>query len=370
MRKILAAVPAALAIAVVATAAGAQDDQPTSTRNYKVQPLNLRKEQLGTSAYAGAGRARMRAGDCEGAITSFDAALRTSNQDPTLNRDRGLCHEKLGHPYPAIDDYRVYLTDAPDAADASGIRARLMRLEDETSGRGPAADANDDTNVPSASPDAATSEGTGGAAASTSASASATSRDKLAYIDREDDPLNTPLKRGKGFTLAPFFSEHKWFFSASSFGDSATWSETVGAQLRYSAGAVGALVVEVGYEHFNSSTSADPFIIAGLTSLVAVELRFPLDAAYNNQFLLAPGLGYEHIAYTPTNPDDPSIAVNGLVPRIRFGYRHLIQDDAALDFSIDLGAAKWFVPSEGNGVSLDIPTTVLVAVNVGLAWGL
>jgi tetratricopeptide (TPR) repeat protein len=367
MRKVLAAVSATLAFVAVATAADvahAQDDPPRSTRNYKAQPLNLRKEQLGTAAYTSAGRARMRAGDCAGALTSFDAALETSNQDPTLHRDRGLCHEKLGDVYPAIDDYRAYLTDSPDAPDAAGIRDRLGRLEAETSGPSVTPNKNDDTDVPPVMADASASVTVGGAPAT----ASATSRERLPYVDRDDDPLDAPLRRGKGFTLAPFFAEHKWFFSGSAFGDSQTWSESVGAQLRYSGGAVAALAIEVGYEHFNSSTSASPFVLAGLTSLAALELRFPLDAAYDNQFLLAPGLGYEHIGYSPTNPESPSFAVNGLVPRVRFGYRHLIEDAAAFDFSIDVGVAKWFVPSDVG--SPDIPATALVAANVALVWGL
>src|ERR1019366_6133794 len=143
MRKVLAAVSSALAVAVVAIPAGvaqAQPDKARAAHDYKSQPLNLHREQLGTVAYAGNARARMRAGDCEGALASFDLALSTSNQDPTLYRDRGLCHEKLGHPFPAVDDYRVYLTDVPDAPDAPAIRERLARLEDETTGRAPAAD--------------------------------------------------------------------------------------------------------------------------------------------------------------------------------------------------------------------------------------
>jgi hypothetical protein len=374
MRKVLVAVSSALAFAVVAIPAGvaqAQPDKASAAHNYKPQPLNLRREQLGTTAYAGQARARMRAGDCAGALASFDQALGTSNQDPTLYRDRGLCHEKLGHPFPAVDDYRVYLTDVPDAPDAPAIRERLARLEDETTGRTPAADKNDDADVPPATPEASASvSASAGGPGSMSASASVTSRDRLAYNERDDDPLDTPLRRGKGFTLAPFFSVHKWFSSGSSFGDAQTWSESVGAQLRYSGGAVAALLVEVGYEHFNSSTSADPFTIAGLTSLLAVELRFRLDPEYDNQLFLAPGLGYEHVAYSPTNPEFPSFSVNGLVPRMRLGYRHVFEADAALDFSIDVGVAKWFVPSDASGGAFDIPATALVAANVGLAWGL
>ena len=79
---------------------------------YKAQPLNLTREKLGSEGLGQAGRTRMKNGDCAGAIEVFDAALRSSI-DSTLHRDRGLCHEKLGHAYPAIDDYRAYLTARP-----------------------------------------------------------------------------------------------------------------------------------------------------------------------------------------------------------------------------------------------------------------
>jgi tetratricopeptide (TPR) repeat protein len=76
----------------------------------------------------GVGRARMSKGDYAGALEAFDAALRTST-DPVLHRDRGLCHEQLGHPFPAMDDFRYYLTALPDAPDSEDIRNRLNQLE-------------------------------------------------------------------------------------------------------------------------------------------------------------------------------------------------------------------------------------------------
>ena len=365
MCKVQAAVAVALAVGLAQGPARAQskaDAQHEANRHYKPQPLNLRREQLGSTAYAADARKRMAGGDCEGALTSFDAALRTANEDPTLYRDRGLCHEKLGHPYPAIDDYREYLTDAPDAPDAEGFRTRLAQLEEETSGRAPSPSANDDTNVPSATATASVTVGTEGASASTGA----TSRDKLQYWDSEDDPRNVSMRRGKGFALAPFFSLHKWFFSGTSFGASETWSESVGGQLRYQIGPVGGFLLEAGYEHFNS-TSLDPFTIGGLTSQIAFEARFPLDPEYDNQLFLAPGFGYEHVTFAPSSGDFSSIAANAIVPRLRFGYRHMVMENASLDFSIDGGWAKWFVSNdEGTGLS----NSALIAANVAIVWGL
>lgn len=90
-------------------------------------------EEIGDMA-----RERARQGDCAGALELFDQALRSST-DLTLDRrvvvrlyrDRGMCREKLAEPYPAIEDYRAYLTYQPDAPDADEVRARMTRLQDD-----------------------------------------------------------------------------------------------------------------------------------------------------------------------------------------------------------------------------------------------
>src|ERR1700677_198649 len=105
MRTGLAAGASPIAALLSAALAGAQD---APKPKYKAQPLNLHRDGPGSQA-ADRARARMKSGDCPGALDAFDAALSQSH-DPTLYRDRGRCHEKLGHPFPAIDDYRIYLT--------------------------------------------------------------------------------------------------------------------------------------------------------------------------------------------------------------------------------------------------------------------
>jgi hypothetical protein len=58
-------------------------------------------------------------------------------RNPTLRRDRGPRHERLGHPYPARDDYRAYLTAEPNAPeDWSGC-------DQQTSGRAPSSESHD-----------------------------------------------------------------------------------------------------------------------------------------------------------------------------------------------------------------------------------
>lgn len=70
-------------------------------------------------------------GRCDEALAPFDAAVYSRSEDATLRRDRGVCHERLGHPSPAIEDYRAYLSMDPGAPDAMSIRTRLDALEAE-----------------------------------------------------------------------------------------------------------------------------------------------------------------------------------------------------------------------------------------------
>ena len=140
----------------------------------------------------------------------------------------------------------------------------------------------------------------------------------------------------------------------------------MGGQLRYMVGPVGGLLLEAGYEHFNA-TSSDPFTIGGLTSQLAFEFRFPLDTDYDDQLFLAPGFGYEHIQFSPSSGELSSIDANAIVPRLRFGYRHMVGDNASIDFSADGGWAKWFVSTDQtNGLS----SSALIAANVAIVWGL
>lgn len=352
----------------------------------KQQPLILQKEQLGTEAFSQVGRARMRNGDCAGAIEAFDEALRHSI-DPTLNRDRGLCHDQLGHPYPAIDDYRAYLTAEPDAPDAQSIQARLDRLEMQITGRPASSDADDDTppgmrtsgsasaSASGAGVQASASLGTsgGGTGGPSGESSSRAPRDTMDYIEHDNDELRSPLRRGKGWSLAPFFAEHKWFTSGTNFGDAQTWAECVGLQFRYSFGHVSTLFIEGGYTRFNSTAASSAlFTMQGLTSQVGLELRFPFDEDYNNQLIVAPGIGFEYWVETENVAGGSSLDVGMLLPRVRVGWRHMLATSASLDLSLDGGVGKpasMSNPSEFPFGGSE-PVDGLVALNVGLVWGL
>jgi hypothetical protein len=381
----------ACALLVASASTGGEAAAQKAPNKYKAQPLNLHREKLGSIGLGETARARMKAGDCSGAIESFDAALRTS-ADATLRRDRGLCHESLGDAYPAIDDYRAYLAVFPDARDADGIRERLAALEQTTLGYSSAstdapgdvegaqgAEARSDAAAGGSASAGAAGTATPSAKASTSASAPASSAGTaMDYADREDDPQQAPLRRGKGWTVSPFLSEHKWGASpgrvalssgaSSSFGDGGTWAECISLQVRRSFGPMSALFIEAGYEHFNS-TGIDGPVVSGLTSQIGYEVRWPLDVEFTNQFILGLGLGFEHLSVAPGEAQFASVSMGAFVPRARAGWRRLLAPSAAFEASLDLGATNFFRYSKFPYDSND-PTTYLVGLNVALVWGL
>jgi hypothetical protein len=350
MRKGIAAGGACLALAV--TLAGSTADAQDAPKKYRPTPLNLHREQLGTESFASAGRSRMRNGDCAGALEAFDAALRTST-DATIHRDRGLCHERLGNVYPAIDDYRIYLAAVPDASDAEGIRQRLARLEMDTSGHSSASTDTPDNN----------------ASASYAASApKGRQRDSLDYVDHDHDELRSSLRKGTGLSLAPFFQLHKWFVSGTDFGDSTTWSEALGAELRWSIGPQSAFFVDLGYEIFNTTQAATA---SGVMTELGYELRIPLDYDYDDQLLLGLGVGYDFFIFSPKDAAFSSENGGAVIPRVRFGWRHMLGTGVGLDVSLDGGVTAHAL-SHGSFLSggADTQPVELVTLNVGVAWGL
>ena len=333
----------------------------------KQQPLILQKEQLGTAGFATVARARMRNGDCAGAIDAFDEAVKHSI-DPTLRRDRGLCHEQQGHPYPAIDDYRAYLTAEPDAPDAQSIQARLDRLDQQTTGRTSSSESNDDTSVLKASGSVSVNGET-----TTESTAPPVRRDTMDYIEHDNDEMRSPLRRGKGWSVAPFFAERKWFITGTNFGDAQTWAEAVGLQFRYSFGHVSTLFLEGGYTRFNStSATAGLYTLQGMTSQLGLELRFPFDPEYDNQLIVAPGLGFEYWVETANVAGASSVDIGMIMPRVRVGWRHMLAVSAALDLSLDAGVGKPATFSNPSNFPFGGTSDVdeLVALNVGLVWGL
>jgi hypothetical protein len=118
-----------------------------------------------------------RAGKWAQAVTMFDAAIEEHPFVMELTRDRGYCHEKLGHNKLAAEDFRAYVAAMPGAPDVAAIKKRIANLEGGVSatsaspaGTNPWAEERGST---------AAAAGTGGAtSAGTASSASASPADE------------------------------------------------------------------------------------------------------------------------------------------------------------------------------------------------
>ena len=87
---------------------------------------------------------------------------------------------------------------------------------------------------------------------------------------------------------------------------------------------------------------------------------------------MAPGLGFEYWVETANVAGASSVDIGMIMPRVRVGWRHMLAVSAALDLSLDAGfgkPAQFSNPSNfpfGGNADVD----ELVALNVGLVWGL
>lgn len=337
---------ALVACALTATVAGAQPAPAPPSAPRSSTQFTLRREEPG-AAEAMAARGRARSGDCAGALPSFDAALRIRN-DPVLHRDRGLCHEKLGHPFPAIEDYRAYLTDRPDAPDADQIRQRLALLEEQTGIGGPASEPASEPAGGGASMSASVSIGTKGARAESSSSGilgpkpGEPAQDFDYYVQQErltDQANASPLRYGKGIVLGPTVNLPRFFV-----GDGAPGTDELayGAALalRYSTGRTLSLVSELGLggvgESGASTSKSGPLLMAGL------EVRLPISRLAGDHLLLRGGLGYERYVVSGTR----AISDN-LLGRFAFGYRHVFGPSIGLEVLAD-GGPVLVLPENGD----------------------
>jgi hypothetical protein len=261
----------------------------------------------------------------------------------------------------------MYLTAEPDAHDADDIRHRLARLELETTGRSSESTDLPDGFGPASAPGPERAKGGGSGQEVVAAGESGPPQDKMDTLDRDDDrKQRSPLRRAKGWAVAPVFAEHKWFSPHTSFGDSSTWAESVGGQIRYSFGGASALLLEAAFEHYNA-TDVDAETVSGLSSLVGFEFRFGLDPAYDNQLFLAPAIGYQHLVLAPTDPQLQSRSLGAVVPRARFGFRHMLDAQVALDVALDAGATRYFAYDH---VDFSGDTSELLGLGVAVLWGL
>jgi hypothetical protein len=330
-RKRLLLTSSFLIAALVPGIAEAQRAAPPSGAASSSTQFSLRREEAG-GPDAAVARQRARAGDCAGALPSFDAAIRVTIE-PTLRRDRGLCQEKLDAPFPAIDDYRAYLTARPDAPDADQIRDRLARLEEAVGIGGPSSQAvreRDDGAEASAS-------------VSVGARRSARHGDALgprpgerekgydfyaAEERRAESADSSPLRYGTGWVVGPFLMLPRYFMGEG--GVSKQSGYAVGASIRYAWTPTFTFVTELGFAGLGTSGQASsaggPLVFAG------VEGRIPLDRWATNQLLLGVGPGFER--YTVSGVNTGFSIVEG---RGRFGYRHVFGPAVGIELLVDGG---------------------------------
>jgi hypothetical protein len=312
--------------------------------------FTLRRDEAG-GADAQIGRARARAGDCAGALAAFDAAIRITI-DPTLRRDRGLCHEKLSHPYPAIDDYRAYLTARPDAPDSDQIRQRLAQLEEQAGVGGPssqAVKAEQGESEGKAEASGTVSIGSGGAKASVASSGGGGSKknepeltpsqstepagrsyDYYAAQEKKADEAETsPLRHGEGIILGAFLHLPRYFLGE---GETKDMGYGVGGALRWSTGPSVSLISEIGYA--GVGTAGANSSKGGLLLLGGVELRLPISRYASDQVVLRGGLGYERYTVSQTR-----LVSHYLLARGGVGFRHIFGPSLGFEILFDGGPA-------------------------------
>lgn len=349
-----------LGLALAATFASATTSLAAEPKRAGKQPESFAmSREMPWTAAARTGQVLLKQGDFKRALEAYDAALRGS-VEPALRRDRGVCHEMLGHPFPAMEDYRAYLTAQPDAADNEAIRDRLAKLEREN-GTAPKSEqdaAKKDEPILSVSM-------TAGRDGAVSANANATANPNANANDRRDfeqvrkderldeDATGAPLRRGKGFVIGPYAGLRYWGLSGLG------WGEAYGAALRYSVSSVSSIAAELGY----AKTHANDATAGGLASMLGYEARLKLNPRVDDAMILGAGLGYERL--TSTMLIDPSWV---LVGRLRVGYRHVFGPNVGLEAALDGGPAYFsYGVTQANGDTGKF--TALVGLSLAIPLG-
>lgn len=291
-------------------------------------PGPLRAAHSGAAdRFAEGARAQYKVGNCSAALDLYDLAVE-GIQDPLLYRDRGLCHEKLGHVFPAIDDFRMYLTMKPEAQDAEDIRARLATLESteaaERKAQNPKAEAEKKDDV---------RYNVGPAAGEKMDTAHA--EELRSRAEDAEQAMNSSLRLGTGVSLGPYLGMRGIFG-----GGTSQFGVAFGGQLRWSVGRAIAIVGEVGYASVGTTAP-----LSGLQTMVGLEGRIRLDKTAANQLTLVGGLGFEHLSSSLFGTSTSFV----LPPRVRFGYRHVFGPSLAWDIGLD--AAPFLSTASGGSAA-------------------
>lgn len=316
-RSVAALAPLLLLVPTAALAQG----KPLGTGRRQPETFTLSRHV--TSAAEDAARAKFAAGDCKAAIDLFDQAVLHS-ADPLLRRDRGLCHERLGHVFPAIDDFRAYLSTVPHAKDADDIQARLAKLE----GHDPPPPEVKQEDQPEQEDKSKPSAG------------------KTMYqVEAEERRLgeaeDSPLRKGTGFVLGAYFG-----LRTVAQPDASYWgfSQRTGIKLGWSAIRLNTFYIEAGLHWVDADK---PSGASGPEALIGWELRLPIDAYASHQILLGAGMGYERFVVNGTNAASSCISWRG-----KAGYRFAIGPGFGMELTFDAGPLLAFSERDGSSWAL------------------
>ncbi len=334
--------------ATAVVSATALDAHAQPPRQAPPGPLVIHRDPA--EGAVGVGRARMSKGDYAGALEAFDAALRTS-ADPVLHRDRGLCHEQLGHPFPAMDDFRYYLTALPDAPDSEDVRNRLNQLETANGLGGTGTGAAQSPGAARVSShedpfavDAKNPKDTEGVAGSGDQARAGNYDQEIAANERWDEAEASPLRRGTGLS----FGVYGRGFAGSTGGIAGYGT---GATIRGALGPVSTLYGEIGYVSYQVGDPLTGIRDGGVSVGFGYEARIRLDQLASNALILSIVVNYEHVtdanAAITMNPSPTDY----LDPRVKFGYRHVFGPG----FGVEI-AAEVAQPLDFENISSQLTT--------------
>jgi hypothetical protein len=297
---------------------------------------------------------RKQAGDCAGALEAFDEAVDVA-RDPEVRRDRAICHDKLGQPFPAIEDYRAYLTLRPEAPDAEAVRERVAALEQQVGiiRQG----------VPGVGPNgAAVTTSIGG---ETDLSPYTGGKGGQEAIERaeilDEQAADSPLRRGSGATFGITFGVRSF---ANSTGTLSGVSELGTLKAGYSFARFNMLWAEfsVGYVSGNGPNGANGIGGPGVGG--GYEARIALNRRVDDAILLQASFRSEWYSSS-------GVTVNVLEPEGHIGYRHVFGPSFGLEVLLDGGNAYSSVGGtvDGTAVVSGTSSAILIGGHVGLALG-
>lgn len=267
-------------------------------------------------------------GRCSEALAAFDRAIAQRQKDPTLRRDRGLCHDRLGNPQPAIEDYRAYLSMAPSAPDATMVRDRLAHLE--------ATHKPEPEPVPVPEPEVDTAQ--------------AKPAEEAPEVLRDSEPAPKKHVPDKGWLIGLFLGARGW--PKEGFPGATT---AFGLEAGYAYNPSGEVDVRATLVR-TREVDASGF---GFSAQHAWRIRL---ASKRGEFLVPVGLGIE------SQRDDLRRTVNFYFARVSPAFRWAVMPKLVLQGGPEFGVGRIPVPKEVSDPDAEARTALFIGGHVSLLW--